>query len=62
MEEMIFNTRAEINFMHLLANAYYQEPSKQTFAHLLLLCDNRIQIRKEVGLCFLTFERLQFAI
>lgn len=41
MEEMIFNTRAEINFMHLLANAYYQEPSKQTFAHLLLLCDNK---------------------
>lgn len=27
--------RAEINFMHLLANAYSQELSKQTFLHLL---------------------------
>lgn len=44
---MIFNTRAEINFMHLLANAYYQELSKQTFAHLLLLYENRISNDKE---------------
>lgn len=50
-----FNTRAEINFMHLLANAYYQELSKQTFAHLLPLCENRISNYKEVRLCFFNF-------
>lgn len=59
---MIFNTRAEINFMHLLANAYYQELHKQTFAHLLYYMKTESQIIKEVRLCFFKFLIMYFAI